>query len=444
MTKNMTEGRPIKLIVFFTIPLLIGNIFQQLYSMADALIVGRTVGVGALAAVGCTGSITFLIIGFAQGLSMGLSVVMAQRFGAGDYKGVRKSFTASLVISLVVTIILTAIGLIFSESILKAMNTPADIIGDAKDYLMIIFAGTVVSILFNLLSNIIRALGDSKTPLIFLVAACILNIILDYTFILLFHMGVSGAAYATVLAQLIASILCIFYIARRFPVLHIKKEDWKIDAAFYQWHLNVGLPMGFQFSIIAIGAIVLQVALNRLGTDAVAAYTAAGKIDQLASMPANSFGATMATYVAQNFGAGRLDRIKKGVRDCCFVSAAVSILMGGVNILFGSQLIRLFVDAGEENVIFLAKQYLVIMGVTYFILALLFIYRNALQGLGKSLAPTVAGVMELVMRIFAAMVLSAAFGFAGACLANPLAWVGACVPLGINYYYTMKKLETNK
>lgn len=441
MTKNMTEGKPIKLIIFFTIPLLIGNIFQQFYSMADALIVGRTVGVRALAAVGCTGSITFLIIGFAQGLSMGLSVVMAQRFGAQDLKGVRKSFTTSIVISLFVTVALTIIGILFSESILKAMNTPDDIIGDAADYLLIIFAGTAVSILFNLLSNIIRALGDSKTPLIFLIAACIVNVILDFGFILIFDMGVAGVAYATVLAQLVAGLLCILYIIKRFPILHIKKEDWKIDARFYGRHLNVGLPMGFQFSIIAIGAVVLQVALNRLGTDAVAAYTAAGKIDQLASMPANSFGATMATYVAQNYGAGRLDRIKKGVRDCILVSVTVSIVMGAVNILLGGRLIRLFVEAEEANVIFLAKQFLVIMGVSYFILALLFIYRNALQGLGKSLAPTVAGVMELVMRIFAALVLSAVLGFAGACLANPLAWIGACIPLGVNYYTTMKKLE---
>ncbi|MEE0420800.1 MAG: MATE family efflux transporter [Lachnospiraceae bacterium] len=441
MTKNLTEGSPAKLIVLFTIPLLIGNIFQQFYSMADTLIVGRTIGVNALAAVGCTGSITFLILGFAMGLTSGLSILTAQRFGAGDEKGVRKSVAAGVWLSAGVTVALTALAVPLTRPILELMRTPPEIIDDACRYVIVIFGGIVASMLFNLLSNIIRALGDSKTPLFFLVVACVLNIALDFVCILVFKMGVAGAAWATIIAQMVSGVLCLFYIKRRLPILHLTREEWRVTKWELIQHAKVAFPMAFQMSIIAIGAVVLQFALNGLGAVAVAAFTAAQKIDQIATQPMNSFGTTMATYAAQNYGAGKTERIRRGVLQCSLISVGFAVVMGLVNIFAGYQLAGIFVGPGEPEVASLAQTYLIINGSMYFLLAMLFIFRFTLQGLGKGVMPTVAGVMELVMRTFSAVFLAQYFGFAGACWSNPLAWLGACIPLTIAFFATVRKME---
>lgn len=440
MLKSMTEGHPAKLIFMFTIPLLIGNLFQQLYSMADTLIVGRTIGVEALAAVGATGSITFLIIGFAQGLTVGFSIVTAQRFGAGDERGVKQSIAVSVLLSALITILLTAISVIYARPILEWMHTPQEIIDDAYRYIVIIYWGIAASVLFNLLSNIIRALGDSRTPLIFLVIACLLNIVLDLLFILVFSMGVEGAAYATVISQLVSGILCLIYMAKKLQIVRLSKAEWRAERSALLEHVRLGLPMGFQSSIIAIGAIVLQAALNNLGSLSVAAYTASQKIDMVATMPMASFGMTMATYVAQNYGARKFDRIRQGVKQCCMMSVGFSIVVGIIIIAAGHKLVEIFVGPGHPEVIELAQTYLVINSVMYFVLALLFIFRFTLQGLGQSFIPTFAGVMELIMRIFAAVVLAEYLGFAGVCLANPFAWLGACIPLAIAYFETAKRI----
>ncbi len=383
MTKKMTEGSPAKLIVMFTIPLLIGNIFQQLYSMVDTLIVGRTLGVHALAAVGCTGSISFLILGFAMGVSAGLAIITAQRFGAKDEAGVRRSVAAGAWISLGVTAVLTLISVPLARKILELMRTPPEIIDSAYEYIVVIFWGIIASMLFNFLSNIIRALGDSRTPLLFLIIACILNIILDFALILIAKMGVAGAAWATIIAQMASAVMCLWYIKKKLPILHLKKEDWRVSGWDISQHIKVSMPMGFQMSIIAIGAVVLQFVLNGLGSVAVAAFSAAQRIDQIATQPMNSFGTTMATYGAQNYGAGKIDRIKKGVFQCSLISVGFSIVMGMVNIFAGYQLAGLFVGSGETGVQGMAQTYLQINGAMYFVLALLFIFRFTLQGLGK-------------------------------------------------------------
>jgi len=439
--KDMTQGSPIKLIIMFTIPLLIGNLFQQFYNMADTLIVGRTIGVNALAAVGSTGSIMFFIIGFAQGLTAGLSIITAQRFGAKDIAGVRKSVGTSFWISIVFTIVLTILSVVFTKPALVMMNTPVEILDDAYSYLIVINAGVGAAVLFNLLANLLRALGDSRTPLLFLVIASILNILLDLVFILVFKMGVAGAGLATVISQLFSCLLCLIYIHKKVPLLQFKTADWSIDWAFIGQHMRVGFPMGFQASIIAIGAIILQITLNGLGAMAVAAYTAAQKIDMLATQPMNSFGVTMATFAAQNFGANRIDRIRIGVKQCILLSGSFSILVGALVIFAGPSAVSLFVGQGQEQLLDLSGQYFLANGTTYLLLSLLFIYRFSLQGLGQSFIPTVAGIMELIMRVVAAMFLSALIGFPGACLANPLAWLGALIPLGTAYYWSMKKLS---
>lgn len=283
--RDLTTGTPAKLIFLFTIPLLVGNIFQQFYNMVNMIIVGQTIGKEALAAVGATGSITFLIIGFAQGLTAGLSIITAQRFGAQDFRGVKKSFAVAIIISFTVTAILTVLSLVFLRPLLLLMQTPPDIIQQAQEFISVILGGMFASMAFNLLSNIIRALGDSRTPLFFLIFAVIINVILDLVFIINFHMGIAGAGYATVIAQISASLMCVIYIKRKIPLLQVSKSDFKIDKDTIFTHLNAGLPMAFQSSIIAIGAVVLQSALNSLGTDVVAAQAAAGRIDQFATQP---------------------------------------------------------------------------------------------------------------------------------------------------------------
>ena len=283
--RDLTTGTPAKLFFLFTIPLLVGNIFQQFYNMVDMIIVGQTIGKEALAAVGATGSITFLIIGFAQGLTAGLSIITAQRFGAQDFRGVKKSFAVAIIISFTVTAILTVLSLVFLRPLLLLMQTPPDIIQQAQEFISVILGGMFASMAFNLLSNMIRALGDSRTPLFFLIFAVIINVILDLVFIINFHMGIAGAVYATVIAQISASLMCVIYIKRKIPLLQVSKSDFKIDKDTIFTHLNAGLPMAFQSSIIAIGAVVLQSALNSLGTDVVAAQAAAGRIDQFATQP---------------------------------------------------------------------------------------------------------------------------------------------------------------
>ncbi|WP_270346063.1 MATE family efflux transporter [Enterococcus thailandicus] len=439
--RELTKGNPAKLIFIFTIPLLIGNIFQQFYNMVDMIIVGQTLGKNALAAVGSTGSLTFLIIGFAQGLTAGLAIITAQRFGAQDYRGLKKSFATSIIISLVVTIILTVLSLLFIRPMLQLMQTPPEIIDQAQAFISIILMGLFASMSFNLLSNVIRALGDSRTPLFFLIIAVIINVILDLVFIIHFGMGVEGAGIATVIAQVASSLLCLIYIKRKIPLLQLRKKDFVFDKKEIRTHLNISLPMAFQASIIAIGAIILQSALNSLGTDVVAAQAAAGRIDQFATQPMMSFGITMATFTAQNYGAKEYGRILKGVKQCLLMSGGFSIIAGAVVIIFGHSFVHLFVDASETRVFELAQIYFNINGSLYWILAILFILRYTLQGLGQSKIPTIAGIMELIMRSFAAIFLTALWGYPGAAAASPLAWIGSVAVLLYSYFKAIKKLR---
>ncbi|VTX72094.1 Multidrug export protein MepA [Granulicatella adiacens] len=444
MAKDMTSGKPIKLIWNFTIPLLIGNLFQQLYNMADTFIVGRTIGVHALASVGSTGSIIFLILGFANGLTAGLAIPLAQRYGAKNYSGVNRSFYVSILISAVVAILLTILSMIFCRQILEIMQTPVEIIDGAYDYLMVIFAGIFSSMAFNLLSNIFRSIGDAKTPLYFLVIACIMNIILDVVFIAGFGMGVEGAGYATVLSQIFSALACILYIWKKIPILRLNSKDFVAESSDVKEHVRISFPMAFQSSIIAIGAIIIQITLNQLGATAVAAYTAAQKIDQVAILPMMSFGVTMATFVAQNYGAKKYDRIWRGVRDCIKLSLTFAISVGIILNVFSPIFIRAFVGVGHEEVVELGAIYFITNGTMYSLLSLLFIYRYTLQGVGKTFTPTVAGIMELCMRAFAAVVLSNLYGYTGATMANPLAWLGSLIPLMIAYYLFKNKFPAEQ
>lgn len=439
MVKSMTTGSPARLIFLFTIPLLIGNLFQQLYNMADTFIVGRILGVNALAAVGCTGSLMFFIIGFTQGLSAGFSIITAQRFGAQDDHGVRRSFAASLLLGGIISIVVTIASVAGAGWLLKLLQTPPEILPDATSYLVVVFAGIPTTMLFNVLSNALRALGDSKTPLIFLVIACLFNIVLDVVLILYTPLGVAGAGVATVVAQLLSGLACVWYIFKRFPSLRLSTEDWKLTSKDISDHLRMGLPTGFQSSIIAIGSLMLQFALNGLGSVSVAAFTAASKLESLGSLPLVSFGLATSTFVAQNYGAGKVHRIQTGVLQASGMALAWSVFIGTIFVVFGAPLSGFFVGEQAEA-IRLSAIYLKVTGLSIWILGLLFVFRYTLQGLGQSFVPTFAGVMELVMRGIGSVVLVGAFGFTGACLCNTAAWTGSAVPLVIAFFITMRRL----
>lgn len=444
MTKNLTEGDPARLIFFFALPLVAGNMMQQLYAFIDTLIVGRFLGVNALAAVGCTGSLMFLTLGFIMGFCTGVTIYTGQRFGAGDAQGVRRSAAACVVLGILAVLTLTGIILPLTRSLLLLMETPAEIIDGAQDFISIVFAGLTIFLLLYLQNCLIRSLGDSTTPTIFLAVTLAINVALEPVAILVLGWGIPGAALATVFSQAIGAVLFFVYIWRRVPALHTRWTDWKPDRAVLMAHLRMGLPMAFQASVIAFGAIILQVALNNLGAIPVAAYAATQKIDAVAVMPMLSFGYALAAYTAQNYGAQKYERIRMGVRACLKMSMAFAVAIGALLIAFGSHVLALFVGvdaAGAEEVIAYGETFLLVNGSTYVILALLLVYRNVLQGLGQSVIPTIAGAMELLMRAAAAIFLCTYLGFFGACLANPLAWIGAAVPVVLAYLWTEKTLR---
>lgn len=440
-TKDMTSGSTMKLILGFAVPLLMGMLFQQVYSLVDTIIVGRFLGVSALAAVGATGSINFLIVGFCQGICNGFALPVAQRFGAKDYDGLRKYVGNSAVLSIIFGGAITLITVIACRPILELMQTPADIIDLSYHYIVVIFAGIPAIMLYNILSAYLRSLGDSITPVIFLVLSAGLNIGLDLLFIVTFHWGVFGAAFATVLSQAVSGILCLILIIKKFDLLHLKREDWKLDWGYSRYLLIMGLPMGLQYSITAIGSVILQASVNTLGSTAVASMTAGSRISMFVVCPFDALGSTMATFGGQNVGAGRLDRLGRGLRSAVILGAIYSALILVILIFFGRDLILLFVSAKEATVIAQAKQFLVTNAAFYLMLALVNIVRFLIQGMGFSGFAVFAGVFEMVARTLVGLVFVPIFGFTAACSANPLAWIFADCFLIPAFFHCRKKLQ---
>lgn len=440
MTKDMTTGNPVKLILLFSIPLLIGNIFQQFYSMVDTIIVGRFIGVDALAAVGSTGSMSFLINGFVVGLTSGFAVLVSQKFGAKDEEGLKKAAASALVLSLIATVIVTLVSVLLAKPMLHLMNTPDNIIDDANAYIIIIYAGTIATVVYNIIAGILRALGDSKTPLYFLIVASILNIVLDIVFIVNFSMGVAGAAWATIISQGVSGLLCIIYTYKKYKILRLKKEDFKVKSRVYKKHLKIGIPMALQFSITAIGIMTVQGALNVFGSSAIAAYTAASKVLQIVMQPAITFGVTMATYCGQNLGAKNYIRIKEGVKKCTEISVITSIIAGIILVFGGKFFVGLFIENPDASILAYAQECLNYSAIFFIPLGLIFIYRNALQGIGDSFVPMMAGAYELIARAVVAFTLPRYIKFLGICLADPVAWLAAAIPLGITYFKRINHL----
>ena len=420
---DMTVGNPMKIILGFTLPIFIGNVFQQFYNMADAVIVGKFVGNKALAAVGSTGTIMFLIYGFVVGMTAGFTVLTAQKFGAGDMKGMRKTVAGAGILSFVVGALLTILFMAFMKPLLILMNTPSDIFADAYSYIMIVSGGILAQMLYNLLSSILRALGNSKLPLVFLIISALLNIVLDLAFIVGFGMGAKGAAVATVIAQGVSGILCLFYIIAKIPILHLKREDLYVGSTIYKNQLRIGVPMALQYSITAIGTMMVQSSLNILGSTLVAAYTAAGKIEQVVTQAYVAMGTTMATYAAQNMGAGSVKRIREGFKACTVIGVVYSFVAAGFIMTVGKYMTYLFVSEDVDIIMNSVDIYLKCIGIFFIPLAVVNIYRNGIQGLGYGLLPMMAGVAELIGRGVVAVIAGAKRSYPGVCLAGPAAWV---------------------
>ena len=439
--KDLTIGSPTKLILGFSIPLLMGMLFQQVYSLMDTIIVGKFLNVSALAAVGSTGSVLFLILGFCQGVCAGFSLPIAQAFGAKDEKALKKYVGNSASLSIIIALIMTISTLLLCTHILTWMQTPKDIFDLSYTYLIVIFAGIPATILYNLLSGYLRSLGNSVIPVIFLVISALLNIGLDLLFIINFHMGVFGAAFATVLSQGISGILCLIYIIKKVPLLHIKKDDLKIDSIHTKKLILMGFPMGFQYSITAIGSVVLQTSVNTLGSIAVASMTAANKLSLFMMCPFDALGSTMATYSGQNVGAQKFDRVKKGLLCASAIGCIYAILIFIVIYFANHFLILLFVDASETTVISQAHVFLLINVAFYITLVFVNTVRFTIQGMGFSGFAVFAGVAEMIARSIIGLIFVPIYGFMAACFASPLAWIFADCFLIPAFIHCLHKLE---
>ena len=403
MTKDLTKGSPMKLIISFAVPLLFGFLFQQFYNLVDTMIVGRFLGVDDLAAVGSTGSINFLVIGFCMGVCNGFAIPVSHKFGAGDYVGMRKYVANCAWLGLVFSVVMTVVTAILCRDILVWMKTPANIIDGAYNYIFIIFIGIPTVFLYNIVAGVIRATGDSKTPVVFLVLSSIINIVLDLYFIISPHMGVAGAAWATVISQGVSGVACLVYMVKKFEILRIHREEWKVDGHMMMVLCGMGVPMGLQYSITAIGSVILQTAANTLGSAAVAAMTAGGKIGNFLACPFDAMGSTMATYGGQNVGAGKLKRLGKGIRAAGIIGAVYSV--GALILLyfFADYIALLFVDANEVEIIHLTYQFILYSALFYIPLTFVNVVRFCIQGMGFSVFAILAGVFEMAARTFAAV-----------------------------------------
>ena len=439
--KDLTVGNPMSLIMGFALSLFWGMLFQQLYNIIDTAIVANFLGKEAYAGVGATGAINFLIMGFCMGVCNGFAIPVAQRFGARDYKSMRKFVTHAIILSAIFATVMTVIVGLNCRQILIAMRTPAEALDYAYGYIIVIFLGIPVTYMYNLLSGIIRALGDSKHPVQFLIIASVINIGLDLLFIVPLHMGIAGAALATVLSQLMSGIMCLVFIIRKIDLLKLSREDWQTDRSHFLILLNMGVPMGLQYSVTAIGSVILQTAINGLGLDAVTAVTTAQKVGMFFCIPFDALGSTMATYGGQNVGAKQLEHLQKGLIAAVKLGCAYAVVGFLVLYFFGRSFALIFLDPGDVACLDNAHLYLIINSAFYIPLALVNIVRFLIQGMGFSMFAVLAGVMELVGRTLIAVIFIPMFGFPAACFASPVAWILADAFLIPAYISVKKKLK---
>ena len=440
VVKDMTSGSPTKLILGFFVPMVFGLLFQQLYNMVDTIIVGKYLGVNALAAVGSTGSVNFMIIGFCIGVCNGFAIPVAQKFGEKNFGQLRRFAANGAWLAAGFAAVMTAAVCMLCRRILVWMNTPQDIIEGAYSYIIVIFMGIPATFLYNMVSGIIRSLGDSRTPLYFLVMSSVLNVLLDWFTIVVLKMGVAGAAWATVISQAVSGIACFVFMVRRFEILHMTRQEAAPDGNLMRILCGIGIPMGLQYSITAIGSMVLQVAVNGLGSMSVAAMTAATKIGMFFCCPFDALGSTMATYGGQNMGARKLERIGEGLAAAVFMGTAYSLLALAVLCCLGDRIALLFLDSDQVEILGQVKQYLQINAMFYIPLVLVNVVRFLIQGIGYSKRAVLAGVCEMAARAGVGFLLVPYFGYSAVCFASPCAWIAADLFLVPSYLMIMRRL----
>ena len=444
MTKDLTTGSPLKLILYFAFPTYLGMLFQQFYNIVDTVIVGKLLGIGPLAGVGSTGSLNFMVLGFCMGLCSGFAIPIAQKFGAREESALRKYVANSFWLAAVFSVLLTVPVCVFCRPILRLMNTPEDVFEYAYRYIFIIFLGIPAAFLYNILAGILRSLGDSKTPVVFLALSSFLNIALDIITIRLFGMGVEGTALATVISQAASGIICFFYTKKRYAVLRMNAQERRPDGRCMARLCYMGIPMGLQYSVTAIGTLIIQATMNGFGSAAVAGATAAQRIHGFLACPLDALGSTMAPYTGQNMGAGKLERISKGVWSASLCGIACSAALYAVAAVFGRSLVCIFLDVPEETVIGYAAQFLTITAGGYCLLTLVNVVRFSIQGMGFSVLAIVSGIMEMIARAIAGLFLAPRFGFAAVAFAHPLAWIFADVFLIPAFLLCRKRIQSHR
>ena len=441
--KDMTTGKPLPLIISFALPLMVGNIFQQLYTVVDTMVVGKALGVDALAALGATDWLYWMLLGMIQGVTQGFGILMAREFGAKQFESLRSVVGSSVTLSALSAVLFLIIGQAVAEPILRLLNTPAAIMDAAVLYLRIMFLGLPIVMAYNLLATILRSLGDGQTPLQAMIIAALTNIVLDLLFVLVFHWGIAGAAAATLIAQGISSIYCLLKI-RRIDFLELKKQHFTLKPAMAGRLLSLGSPMAAQNAIIAIGGMIIQGVVNGYGVAFIGGFTAANKLYGVLEIAATSYGYAMITYVGQNLGAARIDRIKAGMGWAVCVAVATSALIAAVMLLFGQYIIGAFLSGTPEEVAAATKvgfTYLSIMSVCLPILYILHVTRSAVQGMGNTVLPMVSGIAEFVMRTGGVLILPGFMGENSIFFAEVSAWLGAVLILVPSYFIMLKRIS---
>lgn len=437
----MIAGKPLKQITMFSIPIIVGNIFQQFYQVIDTMIVGRYVGVDALAALGVTVPIGFALIGFAIGLSTGFTVIVSQRFGANDEVGVRKSIAMAILATFICSIILTIISYFATRGLLVLISTPENILNLAESYFKIIVYGIISIMYYNTFSSILRAIGDSKTPLFFLIFSSILNVVGDYICVAIFNWGVQGAAIATVMAQSISALLSLLYIIKKYPEIWPKGSNWEFDKNMFKRLFSIGVPSGFHVSVISIGVLIVQANLNNFGYEAVAGFGVGIRIESLFVQSFVGFGAGLTTYCGQNIGAMQIDRVKEGVKKTLVLTSAIAVLNSLILYFFSYDIATLFIDKNNTQVIEYTVIYTQTVGKYFLALTLIFIYRSSCQGLGSGLIPMFCAFEEIVFRVLAIIFIVPKLGYLGLCLASPFAWVTTGITVFVFYKILLKKID---
>ena len=441
--KDMTRGNPWSLIVGFALPLMFGNVFQQLYTVVDTMVVGQALGVSALAAVGAVDWLNWMMLGIIQGLTQGFAIRMAQVFGAHQEEALRKVVVVSAVVSAASAVVFAAAGLLLAKPVLRLLQTPEEIMPMSLLYLRIVFGGIPAVMAYNLFACIIRSLGDGQTPLRAMIVASVVNIILDLMFVLVLRWGIAGAAIATVIAQCCAAVFCLLHL-RKLSVLRLKKNHFVMDRELVTRLIALGTPMAFQNAIISVGGMIIQVVVNGFGVIFIAGFTATNKLYGILEIAATSYGYAMITYVGQNLGAGRMDRIRAGQRAAVKLSVITSLVIAVVMIVFGKVILGWFISGSAEEVtqtMEVAYEYLVIMSAFLPVLYILHVCRSSIQGMGNTVLPMASGIAEFIMRTGAVLTLPAVLGQTGVFLAEVLAWTGADVVLVPSYFSTARKRQ---